>query len=295
MAERRVGLLAQLSAEVAAHVEAAACLLAAVYVGPGWHASALLWRPDIAVVPEHGFPEADRFALTLHDGTVIVASAGSRHRVANLLTLRIDARASGGGCVPLATDPPRAGALVVALAAAADGSPMVRLAAIHHVGMDADPNRPLPLTAEPGTIAPGGPVIDAAGRLIGMAVTSPGGGCAVLPGAAIARALAGMGGSTPAPPARLGASLRPISVPGFLRAAAGQAAGRLVLSVEPGGAADWAGLRAGDVLLTFAGQTISADFSVRGLLAAEAPGRAVELRLVRDGRLQARRVVLGPG
>ena len=62
-----------------------------------------------------------------------------------------------------------------------------------------------------------------------------------------------------------------------------QAAGALVTSVEPGAAAENAGLRAGDVIVRFAGKPVGTHADLMRFVAASVPGASVELGLVRDG------------
>lgn len=68
-----------------------------------------------------------------------------------------------------------------------------------------------------------------------------------------------------------------------LRTDLGIDGGILVLGVMPGGPADQAGLRRGDVLTRFDGRHISDSRTALDLIAAASPGDAVELQLHRDG------------
>jgi hypothetical protein len=81
----------------------------------------------------------------------------------------------------------------------------------------------------------------------------------------------------------LGISLQPITVPEGLEHRAGQRTARQVVSITPGGPADRAGLRSGDVLLTLDGTSTGGNHALRGTLARERIGSQVEVRLMRDG------------
>ncbi|OCC23009.1 protease [Croceicoccus estronivorus] len=60
--------------------------------------------------------------------------------------------------------------------------------------------------------------------------------------------------------------------------------GEFVQAVEPGGAADKAGLQAGDVILKVNGQDVTPDQTLSYLVANIAPGSRVTIDLVRDGK-----------
>ncbi|HEX8382747.1 MAG TPA: PDZ domain-containing protein, partial [Sphingomonas sp.] len=60
--------------------------------------------------------------------------------------------------------------------------------------------------------------------------------------------------------------------------------GELISRVEPGEAAQRAGLRAGDVVTRVNGRDVSPDQTLSYLVAAAAPGTAVRLDVIRDGK-----------
>lgn len=58
--------------------------------------------------------------------------------------------------------------------------------------------------------------------------------------------------------------------------------GAYVGSVHPGGVADRAGLRVGDVIVALGGQDVQSDVHLQQLLAGVAPGSRVPVRLLRQ-------------
>ncbi|MDD3799798.1 MAG: Do family serine endopeptidase, partial [Novosphingobium sp.] len=60
--------------------------------------------------------------------------------------------------------------------------------------------------------------------------------------------------------------------------------GEFIQAVEPGGAADKAGLQAGDVILKVNGQDVTPDQTLSYLVANIAPGSRVTIDLIRDGK-----------
>ena len=69
--------------------------------------------------------------------------------------------------------------------------------------------------------------------------------------------------------------------------------GIVVAMVIPGGAADRAGLKAGDVIIGLNGTEVSDANIFRNLVAGTAPGTQVDLTVLRDGREQHIRATLG--
>ena len=60
--------------------------------------------------------------------------------------------------------------------------------------------------------------------------------------------------------------------------------GELISRVEPGEAADKAGIRQGDIVLKVAGQDVTPDQTLSFLVANQAPGSRIPIELIRDGR-----------
>ena len=135
--------------------------------------------------------------------------------------------------IPLPLEP-RVGALALALGADADAAPTARLTVIHHVSANGtDPALTLDMPAD--LVAEGGPVLDAAGGLLGMAIIGAGGEATVVLYAAIARMLDPTHAHIRGRRGWLGVALQPITVPETMRGAVGQSSGRIVLSLAPNG------------------------------------------------------------
>jgi S1-C subfamily serine protease len=85
--------------------------------------------------------------------------------------------------------------------------------------------------------------------------------------------------------AYLGLVSMPGPLPGPLRERWGRASGLRVVQVVPGGPADRAGLRAGDLLITAAGQPVEKAQDLQRLMFAEAIGRPLAITVMRNGAL----------
>lgn len=132
----------------------------------------------------------------------------------------------------------------------------------------------------------GGPLVDAAGRALGIGTAALGGGAATVPAATVREVAAVLREHGRVPRGYLGLAGRPVRLPARLREAAGQRAGLLVLSVEEDAPADRAGLSLGDVLLTLDGRPVHDGPSVAALLAGERIGRELPLRWLRGGEIR---------
>ncbi len=75
--------------------------------------------------------------------------------------------------------------------------------------------------------------------------------------------------------------------------ASGQPAGTGVVAVTPGGAAARAGLQAGDIIVSVAGQPTGSVTALQSVLAAQQPGDRVPVRISRNGTQSTVTVTLG--
>lgn len=192
----------------------------------------------------------------------------------------LEVTASGHKPDPIgrAEAPVHLGSLVLVVGAAPDAAPTVQLMMVSRINVDeARLDRPLDPMAE------GGPVLDGEGRLLGMALLRPEGPI-LLANAAIARALAQRGW--------IGVAFQPTLVPVILREEARQDSGRRVIRTSRGGPAERAGLVPGDIVLSLDGVAMTGTGSLRGFLARTPPGREIVARVVRNGRIEQRALLV---
>lgn len=91
----------------------------------------------------------------------------------------------------------------------------------------------------------------------------------------------------------LGVTIRAVTPDIVSRLGLQSARGALVASVVSGGAAERAGVRAGDVIIGFNGNPVNDPNSLRNAVAGTQPGSQIELTVWRDGGEQRLRVTLG--
>ena len=182
-------VLTQLSRALADHAAAASARLVAVRIGDGRPLSAILWRDDVVVTSEQALADHDEFTLTLPDGSQAAGSLAGRDRGTNVAVLRAD-RATA-----LAAPEPAAQPALASLAVTVGVGPVARMAIVAEAGpawhsmAGGKIDALLRLDMRAGSAEEGGPVIDAAGALLGMATAGPRGRSLVIPTATIARAV----------------------------------------------------------------------------------------------------------
>jgi S1-C subfamily serine protease len=93
----------------------------------------------------------------------------------------------------------------------------------------------------------------------------------------------------------LGVGLQPVPLPEALvkRLGLSKGGGAIVLSVEPGGPAERAGIFIGDVLVELGGNRVEDTDDVQAALESVAPGASVAARLIRGGELVAASAMAG--
>ena len=224
------------------------------------------------------------------------ARVAGRDPGTNIAVLRLD-----GAPEPalLAAEEPRPGALVLALAADGAGGVAVRLGAVHSVGpawhsrAGGRIDRRIGLDIRLGRGEEGGPVLDAAGGLLGISTLGPRRRVLVIPAATVERVIEPLLTTGRIARGWLGAAVQPVLVPEALRSEAGQSLGLMIIGVTKDGPAAQAGVLMGDILIAVDGAGVGSSSQLAELLGPESVGRQVQLRLIRAGQVQALTATVG--
>jgi S1-C subfamily serine protease len=133
----------------------------------------------------------------------------------------------------------------------------------------------------------GGALADAEARVVGIntAVAGVGLGMAVPVNDTTRRIISALMRDGRVRRAYLGLAMMPGPVPAQWRERLGRQTGLLVAQVVPGGPADRAGLRQGDLLLTVAGRPVAVSQDLQRLMFDEAIGRPLAITVMRNGAL----------
>jgi len=243
--------------------------------GPGG-GSGVIWRADGLILTNAHVARGPQAIIVLADGREFAATVTARDERRDLAALQVDATD-----LPAATigdsDALRVGALVLAV-----GNPLGLTGALTtgvvHAAASPDGPRQHGWVRADVRLAPGnsgGPLADAAGRVIGINSMIAGGLALAVPSNAVARFLRGAA----ARPA-LGMTMRPVQLP-----LGGKIIfGLLIMDVAAGSPAETAGLLTGDVLIGTGGLFFVRPDSLMQAFNDVAPGDTLRLDIVRGGR-----------
>ena len=224
--------------------------------GREWgQASGIIVKPGIVVTAEEALDKDDEIEITLPDGSNAKATLAGRDPSTDVAVLRFE----GGDATvaaPVAATP-KAGGLVIAVGRNGKDS----IAALGVIAYAGDAWR----SSQGGLIdqmiradialaraAEGGPLVDAEGRLIGMAVFGPRRRVLAIPHATIVRASEEVLAHGSVGRGYIGVSVQSVRVDGE-----GEGRGAMVVGLDPEGPAKQAGVLLGDILLTWDGEAVS--------------------------------------
>jgi serine protease Do len=249
--------------------------------------SGFVWQDGRrAITNAHVTGSATQVEARFHDGSraIVPVRAIDTGRDLALLALP-DARF---GLWP-SPDLPPPGTPVIALGAPMGLGFTATSGIVAAVPRQVDANVPLRLLQHDAALNPGssgGPLIDAQGRLLGMNAQIANGSrlffgiSYAISAPDLARLVPALADGTLAPVPALGLDLRPVSK-GIAAALGVAETGLLIDDVLPGGAADRAGLRAGDIILKMGEMALLIPGDLA--FALDAAGADARVRIRRDG------------
>ena len=145
----------------------------------------------------------------------------------------------------------------------------------------------------------GGPMFDLTGSVIGIntAILSPTGGSVgigfAIPSEVASPIVDKLKAGQTIERGYLGVQLRPLDEDLALSLGLKKNAGEFIAAVEPGGGAEKAGIKPGDVIVEVAGKEVTLDQNLSYIVANTKPGDSVPIELIRNGKRMAVRVSVG--
>ena len=279
-----------ISNELAQATEQAGAYAVAVHSEARGSSSGVVWRPGVIVTAEHALRRDEEIQVTLPGGNVASAKLVGRDRATDLAVLKCgdattaavlgDSLSLKVGNVALVVGRTRASGPVAALAFVSLAVEERRLwggtALAPYVRLDVALQR----------TGVGGAVVDANGRIVGVATPrfSPGGAVA-LPVATVNRVVDALLEKGRIPRGYLGVGLQPVRLPESLRQGLQREGktGAMVLEVETNGPAHKAGVVIGDILVALAGRPVMRLEDVQAHLHGENIGKAISAEFLRGG------------
>lgn len=295
--------LESLSADLAAATARAGRSVAAVHARRRIPASGVVWRPGVVVATHHTVHKDADVRVTFDGGAngapqTARATVAGRDAGTDLVVLRLDQEV--GQPADVAREPLRVGQLALALGRPGDAvtAAMGVVSAVGPAwrtwhGGEIDQFVRLDLSVYDGFS--GGPLVDAAGRVLGINTSALARAAAVtVPAATVDRVVDQLLAGGRVRRGYLGLGTQQVRLPEAVRAQTGdQQVALMVVALEPGAPAEQAGMLLGDVLLALDGRPTSDVDDVLAALGGDAVGRALEARVLRAGELRTLAVTVG--
>jgi S1-C subfamily serine protease len=291
--------LSDLSQTLAAAVEFAGAGVVRVEARPRFPASGIVFSADGVIVTAHHVVEEDEnIQIGLGDGRTISAKLVGRDPTTDIAVLR--AQSSGLTARAWADlNALKVGHLSIAL-----GRPgktvMATLGIVSALGESwrtpgggkLDRYLQTDVVMYPGFS--GGPLIDASGNFIGMNSSALMRGVSLtIPATIIKPVVETLLTKGRIARGYLGVGAQPVRLPETLAKSLNQETGLLIVSVEPGGPADHAGLMLGDTLVAVGGDVVRHLDDLLAALSGDRVGATVPVKIVRGGQVQEVRATIG--
>jgi len=281
--------------------EKAAAHAVAVHTEQRGSASGIIWRSGLIVTAEHALRRDEEIQVTLPDGKVANATLQGRDPSTDLALLKCEA---ANNAPPTFGDSAtvKVGQLALVVGRTRASGPVAALGCVSLVtqerriwgGAAVSPYIRLDVALQ--RTAVGGAVIDANGKIVGIATPkfSPLGALA-LPVTTVNRVVDALVTKGHIPRGYLGVGLQPIRLPENLRQTLQhqQKTAVIVLDVEPEGPASNAGVLIGDILIGLNGKPVMRLEDVHAHLHGEQIGKEVNAEFLRGGVRRDANIVIG--
>jgi S1-C subfamily serine protease len=292
--------LIELSNALAQATERAAASAVAVHAESRGSASGVIWHAGIVVTAEHALRRDEDIQLTLPDNRVVAAALVGRDHSTDLAVLKCPEVPSNAAALgDVATLKP--GSLTLVVGRTRASGPVAALGVVSLVaperrtwtGATLAPYIRLDVALQPTAI--GGAVVDAQGRIVGIATPRFARfGAIAIPAPAVDRVVDTLLKKGHIPQGYLGVGLQPVRLPDALRQSLQRTekTAAIVLEVEPESPAHKAGIVIGDIFIALAGRPVARLEDVHSQLHGEAIGKPLALKFVRGGAPQEVSIVV---
>ena len=263
-------------------------------------ASGIAYTSDLILTADHVVEREDDLSVVLPDGSELKASLVGRDPGSDLAVLKLE-RLVAAPAEPAPQDA-RVGQLVMALGRPTSEGIQASLGIVSAIGGPVRTGggglleRYLRTDAIPYPGFSGGPLVDTAGRVIGLNTSGLARGASL----AIPVSLAWATAETLAKHGHvrrgyLGVRSQPVSIPTAQQKALGreQSTGLLLVGVEENSPAESGGLLVGDIIVAIAGESVTDGDQLIASLVGDRVGRSTPVEVLRGGQAQTIPVTIG--
>jgi S1-C subfamily serine protease len=288
-----------ISDALAEATQKAGAQVVAVHTEARGSSSGVVWRPGVIVTAEHALRRDEEIQVTLADGKVASAKLIGRDPSTDVAVLACEEARSAASLGN--SDSLKAGNIALVVGRTRASGPVAALAFVSLVakerrmwgGSSISPYVRLDVALQRTGV--GGAVVDAGGRVVGLATPkfSPGGALALPVGIVnrVADALLDKGRISRG---YLGVGLQPIRLPENLRQVLNrkEKTATIILEVQPEGPAHKAGVVIGDILIALNGAAVQRLEDVQAHLNGEEIGKTVKAEFLRGGERRETGIVI---
>jgi len=293
--------LLALSNNLADTVEQVGGAVVAVNAGTRISPSGIHWRNSIIVTSDESLQRYDEITVTLSNGSTVPVTLIGHDSSTDVAVFKIE-----NADIPVANigdaKTLKVGNLVLGLGRSSEGDIRAAIGAVSVVsgawrsmsGGNIDQFIRPDIRLYPGFA--GGPLIDAAGSVVGMNTSGRRGTALTIPASTVNRVVDQLLAKGHIARGYLGLGMQPVRLPKNLKTSLNltSAAGVIVVNVEPKGPADNAGVLIGDVLVTFDGTLVNDTGDVLALLnSGDRVGKTIKVQLIRAGALVELAIFIG--
>jgi S1-C subfamily serine protease len=258
-------------------------------------ASGIVWAPGIVVTADHVLEREEDITVGFADGRDVPATIAGRDPSTDLAILRYQA---DGVAVAEQGPEPKVGHFV--LAVGRPGSIAATSGVVSAIGGPARTMRGGRLESFIRTDAAlypgfsGGPLVNAAGQVVGLTTTHFGGSLAI-PTSVVGRVVSTLQTQGSIKRGYLGVTSQPIAIPEGMRGkvAGSPEMGLLIVGVEKDGPAEKGGAVIGDILVGFAGKPVRDTDDLQAALGSDTVGKATEAQVLRGGEPKTLTITVG--
>jgi len=292
--------LNELSEAMVAAVEKAGAATVLVDARKRFPASGIAVTPDLILTADHVVERDDDIKVILPDGMELAASIAGRDPGSDLAVLRLERPVASPA--EAAPEEARVGQLVLALGRPSPEGIQASLGVVSAIGGPVRTGhgglleRYLRTDATPYPGFSGGPLVDTAGRVVGLNTSGLGRGAAITIPAALAWGIA----STLAKHGHvrrgfIGVRSQPVAIAIAQQKALGreQASGLLLVGVEEKSPAEKGGLLVGDIIVALAGKPVADPDELLAALVGDVVGKATPFEILRGGQPLVVTVTIG--